>query len=414
MIPGEGGAPTGQVMDGVRVLEVGIYAFAPAAGAVLADWGADVVKVEHPEAGDPLRGLVAYGVKPGEGGVTYLWEVLNRGKRSIGIDIATDDGRELLLSLCEGADVFLTNFLAPACSRLGIDADSVRARNPRIIYARGTGHGPKGPDADKGGYDGVSFWARSGVSIAAMAPDAKYPVGLPGPAYGDIQSGAHLAGGIAAALFQRERTGQGAVVDVSLLGSGLWAMQPAIAGAHASGQEQLNPLDRRRPANPLWNVYRTADGRFVTLSMLEGDRYWPGFCVAAGRPELAADERFADAGSRLANIEECIELLDAIFAEHSLAEWKEILAAQEGPWSVTQTPRAALDDEQALLNDYLQWVKYDNGATLPLVNAPAQIDGRPATLRAAPGHGADTDEVLLEAGLTWDDLLRLKVSGAIT
>ena len=149
-------------MDGVRVLEVGIYAFAPAAGAVLADWGADVVKVEHPEAGDPLRGLVAYGVKPGEGGVTYLWEVLNRGKRSVGIDIATDDGRELLLSLCEGADVFLTNFLAPACHRLGIDADSVRARNPRIIYARGTGHGPKGPDADKGGYDGVSFWARSG------------------------------------------------------------------------------------------------------------------------------------------------------------------------------------------------------------------------------------------------------------
>ena len=402
------------VMDGVRVLEVGIYAFAPAAGAVLADWGADVVKVEHPESGDPLRGLVAYGVQPGEGGVTYLWEVLNRGKRSIGIDIATGDGRELLLSLCAGADVFLTNFLAPACSRLGIDADSVQARNPGIIYARGTGHGPKGPDADKGGYDGVSFWARSGVSIAAMPPDARYPVGLPGPAYGDIQSGAHLAGGIAAALFQRERTGQGAVVDVSLLGSGLWAMQPAIAGAHASGQEQLHPLDRRRPANPLWNVYRTADGRFVTLSMLEGDRYWPGFCIAAGRPELAADERFADAGSRLANIEKCVELLDGIFAEHTLAEWKEILGAQEGPWSVTQTPRGVLDDEQALLNDYLQWVKYDNGATLPLVNAPAQIDGRPATLRAAPGHGADTDEVLLEAGFTWDDLLRLKVAGAIT
>lgn len=405
---------TAGVMGGVRVLEVGIYAFAPAAGAVLADWGADVVKVEHPEAGDPLRGLVAYGVKPGEGGVTYLWEVLNRGKRSIGIDIATDDGRELLLSLCEGADVFLTNFLAPACRRLGIDPDSVRARNPKIIYARGTGHGPKGPDADKGGYDGVSFWARSGVSIAAMPPDARYPVGLPGPAYGDIQSGAHLAGGIAAALFQRERTGEGAVVDVSLLGSGLWAMQPAIAGAHASGREQLPPLDRQRPANPLWNVYRTADGRFVTLSMLEGDRYWPGFCIAVGRPALVADERFADAAARSGNIEACVELLDAIFAEHPLEEWKRILGGQDGPWSVTQTPRAALDDIQATVNDYLQWVKYDNGASLPLVSAPAQIDGRAPTLGAAPGHGADTDEVLLEAGLTWDDLLRLKVAGAIT
>ncbi|HVW32925.1 MAG TPA: CoA transferase [Acidimicrobiia bacterium] len=402
------------VMDGVRVLEVGIYAFAPAAGAVLADWGADVIKVEHPATGDPLRGLVAYGVKPGDGGVTYLWEVLNRGKRSIGIDLATDAGRELVLTLCESADVFLTNFLGPACQRLGIDAEAVRTRNPRIVYARGTGHGPKGPDSDKGGYDGVSFWARSGVSIAAMAPDARYPVGLPGPAYGDIQSGAHLAGGIAAALFRRERTGDGAVVDVSLLGSGLWAMQPALAGAHASGQERLAPLDRRRPANPLWNVYRTADGRFLTLSMLEGDRYWPGFCAAAGRPDLAADERFADGESRLAHIEACVEVLDGIFAEHTLEEWKEILARQDGPWSVTQTPRAALDDAQAAANDYLQWVKYDNGAALPLVNAPAQIDGRPAALGRAPGHGEHTDEVLLEAGLSWDDLIELKVNGAIT
>jgi len=227
------------VMDGVRVLEVAIYAFAPAAGAVLADWGADVVKVEHPEAGDPLRGLVAYGVKPGDGGVTYLWEVLNRGKRSIGIDIASDDGRELLLSLCEGADVFLTNFLAPARQRLGIDADAVTARNPRIIYARGTGHGPRGPDADKGGYDGVSFWARSGVSIAAMLPDALYPVALPGPAYGDIQSGAHLAGGIGAALFRRERTGRGGTPrNVDLV-------EQAARICRDSGRPPLSPSETR-------------------------------------------------------------------------------------------------------------------------------------------------------------------------
>jgi crotonobetainyl-CoA:carnitine CoA-transferase CaiB-like acyl-CoA transferase len=340
--------------------------------------------------------------------------VLNRGKRSIGIDIATDDGRELLLSLCEGADVFVTNFLGPARQRLGIDADAVMARNPRIIYARATGHGPKGPDADKGGYDGVSFWARSGVSIAAMAPENQFPVPLPGPAYGDIQSGAHLAGGIAAALFQRERTGNGAIVDVSLFGSGLWALQPTIAGAHASGQDRLAPLDRRRPANPVWNVYRTSDGEFLALSMLEGDRHWPGFCDAVGRPELIADERFVTAEHREANNEACVEILDELFATRTLAEWKEILGRQDGPWSVTQTPRTALDDQQAADNDYVQWVKYDNGATLPLVHAPAQIDGRAATLRAAPGHGTDTDEVLLEAGLSWDDLIRLKVAGAIT
>jgi crotonobetainyl-CoA:carnitine CoA-transferase CaiB-like acyl-CoA transferase len=277
---------------------------------------------------------VAYGVKPGEGGVTYLWEVLNRGKRSIGIDIATDDGRELLLSLCEGADVFVTNFLAPARQKLGIEPADVMARNPRIIYARATGHGPKGPDADKGGYDGVSFWARSGVSIAAMSPENQFPVPLPGPAYGDIQSGAHLAGGIAAALFQRERTGQGAIVDVSLFGSGLWALQPTIAGAHASGQDRLAPLDRRRPANPVWNVYRTSDGQFLALSMLEGDRHWPGFCEAVGRPELIADERFVTADAREANNEACVEILDELFAARTLAEWKEILGRQDGPWAV--------------------------------------------------------------------------------
>jgi crotonobetainyl-CoA:carnitine CoA-transferase CaiB-like acyl-CoA transferase len=401
-------------MEGVRVLEVAIYAFGPAAGAVLADWGADVVKVEHPQTGDPLRGLVAYGVKPGEGGVTYLWEVLNRGKRSIGIDIGTADGQELLLSLCEGADVFITNFLGPARQRLGIDVEAVMARNPRIIYGRATGHGPKGPDAEKGGYDGVSFWARSGMSIAAMDADNRYPVPLPGPAFGDIQSGAHLAGGIAAALFQRERTGKGAIVDVSLYGSGLWALQPTIAGAQASGQERLAPLDRRRPANPLWNVYRTGDGRFLALSMLEGDRYWPDFCETVGRPGLIADERFVTDEAREANTEACVKILDELFASHTLAEWKEILSRQEGPWAITQSPRDVVGDGQALANNYLQWVKYDNGATLPLIHAPAQIDGQAATLGAAPGHGTETDEVLLEAGLTWDDLIRLKVAGAIT
>ncbi|HKP44066.1 CoA transferase [Mycobacterium sp.] len=401
------------VLGGVRVLEVAMYAFGPAAGAVLADWGADVIKVEHPETGDPLRGLAAYGVAPGEGGVSYLWEVLNRGKRSVGIDIAHPDGRELLLSLCEQADVFVTNFLAPARKRLMIDVDDVLARNPRIIYARGTGHGPKGPDADKGGYDGVSFWARSGVSIAAMPPDARYPIGLPGPAYGDIQSGVHMAGGIAAALFQRERTGKGAVVDVSLLGSGLWAMQPAIAGAHASGQERLAPLDRSRPPNPLWNVYRTGDHKFVTLSMLDADRYWPGFCAAVGRSDLVEDERFADNNARSANIAECVALVDQIFAQHTLAECARMLDAQDGPWSITQTPGAVLADAQAVANDYLQWVRYENGATLPLIHAPAQIDEQSATLRAAPAHAADTDGVLTAAGLSWEEIVGLKVAGAI-
>jgi crotonobetainyl-CoA:carnitine CoA-transferase CaiB-like acyl-CoA transferase len=345
-------------MEGVRVLEVALYGLVPTTGAVLADWGADVIKIEHPETGDPIRGLVAFGVRPGDGGVTYLWEVFNRGKKSIGIDIRTSEGREILLSLAERADVFITNFLEPARKQLGIDADDVMARNPRIIYARGTGHGPKGPDADKGGFDGISYWARAGVSTAAMPADYHYPIQLPGPAFGDIQTGMHLAGGVAAALYHRERTGRGVVVDTSLLASGMWAMQASMAGAHASGRKALPHFDRRQPGNPLANVYRTADGRFINLAMLESDRYWPGLCQAMGRPELATDPRYATNPDRMANLGACVDLLDSVFAEHDMEEWKKILGSQDGQWAIVQTTTEVLDDIQAEPNGYVRWVAY--------------------------------------------------------
>jgi crotonobetainyl-CoA:carnitine CoA-transferase CaiB-like acyl-CoA transferase len=401
-------------MEGVRVLEVALYGLVPTAGAVLAEWGADVIKVEHPESGDPIRGLVAWGVRPGDGGVTYLWEVFNRGKRSVGIDIRTAEGREVLFALADQADVFLTNFLEPARKKLQIDVEDVMTRNPRIIYGRGTGHGPRGPDADKGGFDGISYWARTGVSTAAMPADYGYPIQQPGPAFGDIQTGMHLAGGVAAALYHRERTGQGLVVDTSLLASGMWAMQASIAGAYVSGREQLPASDRRAPGNPLANVYRTADGRFVSLAMLESDRYWPGFCEAIGRPELAVDEKFGTDSARMSNLTECVDLLDRTFAEHDLEDWKSILGSQEGQWAVLQTTIEVLDDVQTEPNGYLRWLKYDNGASLPLVTAPVQFNCEPATLTPGPSHGADTDPVLLDAGYSWDDLLRLKEQGAIS
>jgi crotonobetainyl-CoA:carnitine CoA-transferase CaiB-like acyl-CoA transferase len=403
-----------RVMDGVRVVEVALYGLVPTTGAVLADWGADVVKVEHPETGDPVRGLAAFGVKPGDGGVTYLWEVFNRGKKSVGIDIAHPQGRELLLRLVERADVFLTNFLEPARKKLGIDVEDVMARNPRIIYARGTGHGPIGPDADKGGFDGISYWARAGVSTAAMPADYGYPIGLPGPAFGDLQTGMHLAGGVAAALYRRERTGFSAVVDTSLLAAGMWAMQASIAGAYAIGAEELPKADRRRPMNPLANIYRTSDDRFIALAMLEADRYWPGFCQAIGRPELVANERFATASLRRDNVGACVELLDQTFAQRTLAEWQSILATQDGQWAPIQTTREVLDDQQGLVNGYLQQVKYDSGASLPLVSVPVQFDCAAPALRPAPDHGADTDAVLLDAGLAWEELLQLKEVGAIS
>ena len=401
------------LLDGIKVVEVAIYAFVPSAGAVLADWGADVVKVEHPETGDPVRGLSAYGVAPGDGGVTMLWEVFNRGKRSVGIDLRNPRGRELLMELIDGADVFLTNFMQPARVKLGLDAEQVLARPPRIIYGRGPGQGPLGPDADKGGFDGLSYWGRPGVSTASMPPGYDFPIMLPGPAFGDVQSGMNLAGGIAAALYKREKTGKGSVVDVSLLGSGLWAMGATIAGSYATKKDNIVQLDRYRPPNPLANMYRAADGRFFLLGMLEGDRYWPGLCQALGRPELAQDQRFTAMADRATNSEACVKILDGIFADLTLEQVAELLNSQEGQWATVELPGDTIHDEQSLANKYIQMVHYENGADLPMVPVPAVVDEDIPALRRAPDQGEHTDEVLGALGHSEDELIDLKVAGVI-
>ena len=328
-----------KLLEGVKVLEVAIYAFVPSAGAVLSDWGADVVKVEHPETGDPVRNLSSYGFGPGDGGVTALWEVFNRGKRSVGIDIRQPQGREMLLKLVDEADVFLTNFMQPARAKLGMDVDDILKRNPRIIYGRGTGQGPLGPDANKGGFDGLSYWGRPGIGAAAMAPGDKFQVMLPGPAFGDIQSGMHLAGGIVAGLYRREKTGKGGVVDVSLLGSGLWALQASIAGAHVLKSDNIVQMDRRRPPNPLANIYRTGDGRTFALGFLESDRYWAGFCAAFDKTALVEDPRFNSAAARGKNTADLVAILDEAFGSMTMEEIARRMNSQEGPWSPFGSPR---------------------------------------------------------------------------
>lgn len=401
------------VMEGIRVVEVGLFALVPAAAAVLAEWGAEVVKVEHPVSGDPLRGLAAWGIKPGTGGFTYMWEACNRNKRSVGVDIATPDGLDVVLRLVEQADVFLTSFLPSARQKLGIDVEHVTARNPNIIYARGSGHGPKGAEADTGGFDAAAYWYRSGVGSAAMPPGSTEPITLPGPGFGDIQTGMHLAGGVAAALFHRQRTGKGAVVDASLLAAGLWAMQGNIVGAHLTGASELPKRARTENTNPLTCAYRSADGRFVALVMLDSNRYWPGLCEAIGHPELVGDERFATARNRAANSAPCVAELDTIFSARPLAHWRDALARQDGPWAVVAHAGEATEDAQARANGYIADVAYDGGRSIPLVSAPVQFDEAPGRLRPAPEHGAHTEEVLLELGYDWDEIIRLKTVGAV-
>ena len=402
------------VLTGIKVIEVAIYAFVPAAGAVLADLGADVLKIEHPESPDPLRSISSYGInKPGTDGPNVLWEVMNRGKRSVGIDIRNPEGYKVLMALVEEADVFLTNFMQPARAKLGIDADDILARNPRIIYGRGTGHGPVGPDANRPGFDALSYWARPGAAIAGMSAENKFPALMPGPAFGDIQSGMNLAGGIMAGLFQRERTGKGCVVDVSLLGSGMWAMAASTAGAYSRGTDNIEQLDRARAPNPVANIYRSMDDRYFIVGALEGDRFWPGLCEVIQRPDLVDDARFSSTPARAANNEECVSILETAFEKMTLAQISDELERIECPWAAINPPIHPVDDPQAKANHYVQMVEYEGEHALPLVSAPIRIDENAAPLTAAPAHCEHTDEVLMAGGRTMDDLLELKMSGAI-
>ncbi len=401
-----------RVLAGVRVIEVAQWWFAPAAGAVLADWGADVIKVEHPTSGDPQRGLVTSGLVPPTGGVNFMVEQPNRGKRSVGLDLAHSQGRALLGRLIETADVFLTNFLPAARRRLAIDVDDVRRLNPRIVYVRAHGQGARGPERERGGYDAASFWCRGGISSALTAPDAPAPV-MQRAAFGDSTGGMTIAGGVAAALFHRERTGEPSVVDVSLLGTAMWIMAPDVIASRLLGID-LPSGDRTRPPNPIVNSYRTKDGRWLFLNMLQPDRYWPDLCRRLGRPELIANPRFADGRARFEHRAECVQELDAVFATRTLAEWRVALADAEGVWAPMQTARELPEDPQVIANGYLAAVERGDGTRFPLVASPVEFDETGAPLRPAPDLGQHTEEVLRELGLSWQEIGAAKEAGAIS
>lgn len=285
-------------MQGVRVLEVAAWTYVPAAGAVLAEWGADVIKIEHPETGDPQRGLVNSGLIPtGPGGVSHMIELPNRGKRSVGLDLKTEGGREALLRIAAESDVFLTSYLPHVRESLRIDVDDIRAANPNIIYVRGSGQGQHGDERDKGGFDGATFWGRVVANIATPG-SLDRPVGPPGPAFGDMLGGMTIAGGISAALFHRERTGEALVVDSSLMSTAMWAASATLMAASLFGIDALPKMTRYDVPNPLVGDYETEDGRFLSLVMLQADRMWPDLMPKIGHPEMLTDPRFATPEAR--------------------------------------------------------------------------------------------------------------------
>jgi crotonobetainyl-CoA:carnitine CoA-transferase CaiB-like acyl-CoA transferase len=402
------------VFDGVKVVEVAQWRFVPAAGGVLSELGADVIKVEHPVHGDPQRGLVTSGLLSGNTrGINYALELTSRGKRSIGLDLATDRGHDILMELIADADVFLTSFLPDARAKLRIDIDDIRAHNPNIIYARGSGQGVRGPDAGKPGYDGTAFWARAAISALHTAADARQPT-MQRPAFGDLAGSMNLAFGVAAALYRRARTGEPSVVDVSLLSTAMWMVSTDLIATDLSGREPAVQLDRHEVYNPLVNMYPTKDDRWINLVLMEAERHWKPLCQHLGRPDLAERPDFATSKARRDNVAACVAELDAIFRTRTLAEWTSALEDFDGAWAPVNRVVDLLDDVQVDANSYLTTVEHDtNDAPFRIVAAPVQFDETPAPAHRAPDMGQHTEEILLAAGHSWDDMIDLKVTGVV-
>jgi len=398
-------------LAGVKVVEVAMWAFVPAAGGVLSDMGADVIKVEPP-SGDPLRGLSTT-LGTSSSAVDLSWESYNRGKRSITLDLKEEAGREVLMQLLADADVFLTNLLPRARREMQIDAETLRARFPKLIYASGSALGPAGPESEKGGFDAITFWARGGVASSLTEAGAERLVTQPGPAFGDTMSGSMLAGGVCAALFKRAMTGESGEVDVSLLGAAMWSMQRLIAQSTLDGVETFVRPPPDRPGNVLVNNYRTKDNRFIALCMLQADRYWAPFCEVAGRPDLASDERFKDSKQRRQNVDACVAEVKALFQSKSLAEWREILPRQDGHWDVVQHVGEIHADVQVVANNYLQTVNCAAGISIPIVSVPTVFNKSALPVGVSPALGADSETILAELGYDEEAIINLKIAGVV-
>jgi crotonobetainyl-CoA:carnitine CoA-transferase CaiB-like acyl-CoA transferase len=401
------------VMQGVRVLEVAEHTFVPAASALLADWGAEVVKIEHVERGDAMRGLASSGVVDLGTNVHVLLEHSNRGKQSLGLDLTSDEGLDILYRLAGTCDVFLTNKLPSVRQKLRIDLDDIRAHNPRIIYVRGSGQGERGPEADRGSYDALGYWSRSGIAMGMKQPTYDHVPAPPAPAFGDSIGAMTIAGGIMGALFHRERTGEATTVDVSLLGVGMWSMGAALALSLQHGVGWGPPPPDGPTGNPLSASYLTSDGKHLTLCCLQAGKYWPEICHVLGRPELAADERFADAAAIKANVADAVEILRATFAGRTADEWRAALAGFSGQWTMVQDTLEAAADPQTVANGYVQDCETAEGVPFKLAAAPVQYGEVAAQPKRAPEFNEHGDAILGGLGLDWDTIVDLKVRGVV-
>jgi crotonobetainyl-CoA:carnitine CoA-transferase CaiB-like acyl-CoA transferase len=397
-------------LDGIRVVEITMFQQGPVAGMRLGDLGAEVIKVE-PRTGDPARGFMQIiGVDAGLKGRNYYFENNNRNKRSIVLDLTLAKGKEIFLELIDKADVFLTNLSIDAPLRLGIGPETLTVRNPGLIYAHASGWGRQGPDAREYSFDYTGI-ARSGLMMSCGQRNEPPAQILPG--IGDELGGMVCAWAVTAALFAREKTGKGQIVDTSLMGSLISTLGLVMAAPAVLGQEFPRGV-RAEAGNPLYNHYQCQDGKWLAIAHLQPDRYWPNVCRALGIQGLEHDPKYSSLETRSSHAKELIAILDEKFAAMSRDAWLCILKREGCISTPVQSPLEVSNDPQALANDYFIYAEHPVWGRTKLVGFPWSFSDTPATWRReAPEFGQHTEEILLENGYTWDDVATLKAEGVI-
>ncbi len=396
------------MLEGLKVVEYATYVAAPGAGGIMADWGADVIKVEPP-GGDPIRLFFASAGVEGES-VNPVFELDNRGKRGIVLDTAQEAGRDALLRLIGGADVFLTNVRPGGLKRAGLDHEALLKRNPRLVYASLTGYGLEGPDADRPGMDSAAFWARSGVA-ALFRPKGGEPVQLR-TAFGDHVASMAIVAGVMSALYERQRTGKGRLVEASLLRVAHYAAGSDLAIQHTYGRTASN-RPRRNVPQPMINYYRTKDERWISLLARQGERDWPALCRALKLDHLINDERFSKAKARRSHGPELVDALDAAFAELTLAEAQGRLDAEQMVWAPVLTAAEAVSDPQAEAAGAIVHTPQPDGTTIKAPAAPIRFPGADDGPKGpGPQLGQHTRAVLSELGYSEAEIDAFYASGA--
>lgn len=405
-----------KVMAGFRVLELAQFTFVPAAGAILADWGADVIKVEHPVRGDTQRGFLNMGGIQVDPERHPLMEHPNRGKRSVGIDVSTPGGQEVIYELAKASDVFLTNYMPAVRQKHKFDVEHIRAANPNIVYARGSAYGDKGPERNVGGYDGTAFWTRSGIGYALTPEELGGALGQGIPAFGDSIGGMFIAGGISAALLHRERTGEAVEMDVSLLSTAWWAAGASVTQGMETGEVMRTsmPGSLAPSVNPFMGNYETSDGGTINLCIISPTGLIRDTFEHLGIPEAADDPRFSEVLPLIQNADAAAELIAKAFAGKPFEYWRRHLKTMKGQWAPFQSLLDLVDDEQAIANDMIAEVEVASGGKpFRVVRGPVQFNHEPLVTTRAPQASEHTEIVLMELGMDWDRIAELKDAGAI-